>query len=74
MDLSSIGKIVSDSKGDPGAYLKKELEEGLEPITARVSALEKKLDLLILTAQRIETLLNSMKPVVDLIKKIPFIK
>jgi hypothetical protein len=39
-----------------------------------VDALEKKLDLLILTAQRIETLLNAMKPVVDLIKKIPFIK
>ena len=60
--------------GDPGAYLAKELEQSLEPITKRVDALEKKLDLLILTAQRIETLLNAMKPVVDLIKKIPFIK
>jgi len=74
MDLSSIGKIVSDSKGDPGAYLQKELEEGLGPILKRVEVLEKKLDLLILTAQRIEALLNAMKPVVDLIKKIPFIK
>jgi hypothetical protein len=46
----------------------------LEPITKRVDALEKKLDLLILTAQRIEDLLKAMKPIVDLIKKIPFIK
>jgi hypothetical protein len=74
MDFGSIGKIVADSKGDPGAYLKQELEQSLEPITKRVDALEKKLDLLILNTQRIEKLLNSMKPVVDLIKKIPFIK
>lgn len=74
MDFGSIGKIVTDAQGDPGAYIKRELEEGLEPITARIAALEKKLDLLILTAKRIEDLLNAMKPVVDLIKKIPFIK
>ena len=74
MDFSSITKMASDAGGDPGAYLKKELEQGLEPITKRVDALEKKLDLLILTAQRIEALLNAMKPVVELIKKIPFIK
>jgi hypothetical protein len=74
MDFGSIAKITSDAGGDPGAYLKKELEQGLEPIIKRVDALEKKLDLLILTAQRIEALLNAMKPVVELIKKIPFIK
>jgi hypothetical protein len=67
-----VGGIAKS--GDPGAFLAQELEQGLEPITKRVDALEKKLDLLILTAQRIETLLNAMKPVVDLIKKIPFIK
>jgi hypothetical protein len=74
MDFGSVLKIANDAGGDPGAYLKKELEEGLEPITKRVDALEKKLDLLILTAKRIEDLLTAMKPVVDLIKKIPFIK
>jgi hypothetical protein len=76
MNLSKLasGLPTSNWAVDPGAYLKQELEEGLEPITKRVDALEKKLDLLILTAQRIETLLNAMKPVVDLIKKIPFIK
>ena len=74
MDLGSILNIANDAGGDPGAYLKRELEEGLEPITKRVDALEKKLDLLILTAQRIEDLLKAMKPIVDLIKKIPFIK
>ena len=67
-----VGGIAQS--GDPGAFLAKELGQGLEPIIKRVDALEKKLDLLILTAQRIETLLNAMKPVVDLIKKIPFIK
>ena len=74
MDLGSILNVASEASGDPGAYLKQELEEGLEPITKRVDALEKKLDLLILTAQRIEDLLKAMKPIVDLIKKIPFIK
>jgi hypothetical protein len=71
-----LDKLVGDiaKSGDPGAFLKQELEEGLQPIIKRVDALEKKLDLLILTAQRIEALLNSMKPVVELIKKIPFIK
>ena len=67
-----VGGIAQS--GDPGVFLAKELSQSLEPITKRVDALEKKLDLLILTAQRIETLLNAMKPVVDLIKKIPFIK
>jgi len=65
-----IGQLLND----PGDYLKKELQESISPITDRVTALEKKLDLLILTAQRIEALLNAMKPVVDLIKRIPFIK
>jgi hypothetical protein len=74
MDIGSVLKVAGNAGGDPGAYLKQELEEGLEPITKRVDALEKKLDILILTAQRIEALLNAMKPVVDLIKKIPFIK
>jgi hypothetical protein len=69
MDFTSILRT-----GDPGAFLKTELEEALSPITVRVDALEKKLDLLILTAKRIEDLLKSMKPVIDLVKKIPFLK
>ena len=73
MDLGSILNVASEAGGDPGAYLKRELEEGLEPITKRVDALEKKLDLLILTAGRIEALLKKIEPVVALIKKIPFI-
>ena len=74
MPIGNVLNIISEAGDDPGAYLKKELEEGLEPITKRVDALEKKLDLLILTAKRIEDLLKAIKPVVDLIKKIPFIK
>ena len=60
--------------GDPGAFLKTELEEALSPVTARVDELEKKLDVLILTAKRIEDLLNSFAPVIALVKKIPFLK
>ena len=60
--------------GDPGALLKQELEEAISPVTTRIDALEKKLDLLILTAKRIEDLLKSMKPVIDLVKKLPFLK
>jgi len=60
--------------GDPGALLKQELEEAISPVTTRIDALEKKLDLLILTAKRIEDLLKSMKPVIDLLKKLPFLK
>jgi hypothetical protein len=41
-----VGGIAQS--GDPGAFLAKELSQGLEPITKRVDALEKKLDLLIL--------------------------
>jgi hypothetical protein len=74
MPIGTFLNVANEAAGDPGAYLKQELEQSLEPITKRVDALEKKLDLLILTTQRIEKLLNSMKPVVDLIKKIPFIK
>jgi len=69
MDFTNILRA-----GDPGALLKQELEEAISPVTDRVDALEKKLDLLILTAKRIEDLLKSMKPVIDLIKKFPFLK
>ena len=69
MDFTNILRT-----GDPGALLKQELEEAISPVTDRVDALEKKLDLLILTAKRIEDLLKYMKPVIDLIKKLPFLK
>jgi hypothetical protein len=67
-----IGGIAQS--GDPGAFLKQELEEGLEPITKRVDALEKKLDLIILTLSRIEAGLKAVQPVIDFVKKLPFFK
>jgi hypothetical protein len=73
MNLSNLVSNIAES-GDPGAFLKQELEEGLGPITKRVDALEKKLDQLISLCTRIENLLKTMKPVMDLIKKVPFLK
>jgi hypothetical protein len=67
-----IGGIAQS--GDPGAFLKQELEEGLEPITKRVDALEKKLDLILLTLGRIEAGLKAVQPVIDFVKKLPFFK
>jgi Tfp pilus assembly protein PilN len=59
---------------DPGAFLKKELEEAVSPVTDRVDRLEKKLDLLILAIGRVEALLKSIQPMVALLKKLPFLK
>ena len=67
-----IGGIAQS--GDPGAFLAKELEQGLEPITKRVDALEKKLDLIILALGRIEAGLKAVQPVIDFVKKLPFFK
>jgi len=71
-----IGKLIDDiaDSGDPGSYLKQELEEGLSPITERVDRLEKKVDLLLLALGRIEAALKAMQPVIELIKKLPFLK
>jgi len=69
MDFINILKA-----GDPGILLKQELEEALSPVTDRVDRLEKKLDLLLLTAKRIEDSLRSLAPIIHLIKKIPFLK
>lgn len=71
-----IGKLVGDlvESGDPGAYLKQELEEGLEPITQRVERLEKKIDMLILLMKSIDDNLKKLQPLYDLIVKLPFFK
>jgi hypothetical protein len=71
-----LNKIVSGivQSGDPGAYLKQEIEQSIEPITQRVDRLEKKIDLLILTMQRIEAGLQKILPLYDFISKLPFFK
>ena len=71
-----IGKLVGDlvESGDPGAYLKQELEEGLEPITKRIERLEKKVDMLILLLRSIDDNLKKLQPLYDLIVKLPFFK
>ncbi len=71
-----IGKLVGDlvESGDPGAYIKQELEEGLEPITKRIERLEKKVDMLILLLKSIDDNLKKLQPLYDLITKLPFFK
>lgn len=71
-----IGKLVGDlvESGDPGAYLKQEIEEGLEPITKRVERLEKKIDMLILLMKSIDDNLKKLQPLYDIIIKLPFFK
>ena len=71
-----IGKLVGDlvESGDPGAYLKQELEEGLGPITQRVERLEKKIDMLILLMKSIDENLKKLQPLYELILKLPFFK
>jgi hypothetical protein len=71
-----LNKIVSGiaQSGDPGAYIRQEVEEGLSPITERVDRLEKKIDLLILTMQKIEAGLQKIQPLYDFVSKLPFFK
>jgi hypothetical protein len=71
-----LNKIVSGiaQSGDPGAYIRQEVEEGLSPITERVDRLDKKIDLLILTMQRIEAGLQKIQPLYDFVSKLPFFK
>ena len=74
MKLDGVLSGLVGSSGDPGKFLKQELQEAISPVTDRVDALEKKLDTLILIAHRIEDLLIKMKPLTDLILKLPFFK
>jgi len=71
-----IGKLVGDlvESGDPGAYLKQELEEGLGPIIQRVERLEKKIDMLILLMKSIDENLKKLQPLYELVLKLPFFK
>jgi hypothetical protein len=65
---------ILGAAGDPGSFIRDELEQGLEPVTKRVDALEKKLDLLLLTLNRIEALLKALQPLTKIVGKIPFLK
>ena len=67
-----VGGLVES--GDPGAFVKRELEEGLEPITKRVDRLEKKIDMLILLMKSIDDNLKKLQPIYDIIVKLPFFK
>jgi hypothetical protein len=71
-----IGKLVGDlvESGDPGAYLRQEIEEGISPITDRVDRLEKKVDMLILLMTRIDDNLKKLQPLYDILIKLPFFK
>lgn len=74
MDLTKIASSLGGSIPDPGIYIKQELEQGLGPILERVDKLEKKLDLLILAIGRVEALLKTFQPTIDILKKLPFLR
>lgn len=67
-----VGGIVQS--GDPGAFIKQEIEEGISPITERVDRLEKKIDMLILTMQSIDSNLKKLQPLYEFVTKLPFFK
>ena len=71
-----IGKLVGNlaESGDPGAFIRKELEEGISPITDRVDKLEKKIDMLILAMRSIDESLKKLTPLYDFVIKLPFFK
>jgi hypothetical protein len=71
---SSIFESLFGSQSDPGKYLQGELEEALAPVSSRIDRLEKKLDLLLLTLDRIEKLLIALQPITKIIGKLPFLK
>jgi chaperonin cofactor prefoldin len=73
MRIDKLVAGIADS-GDLGSALRKELEEGISPITERVDKLEKKIDMLILTMRSIDESLKKLQPLYDLVVKLPFFK
>lgn len=72
----SLDKLVGGlvQSGDPGAFIKQEIEEGLEPITKRVDRLEKKIDMLILLMKSIDDNLKKLQPLYEFVIKLPFFR
>ena len=74
MKIDSFLGGLAGAGGDPGKFIKQELEEGIEPITKRVDALEKKIDMMILLMRSIDDSLKKLQPLTDLLTKLPFFK
>jgi chaperonin cofactor prefoldin len=73
MNLDRLVGGIAQS-GDPGAFIKQEIQEGISPITDRVDRLEKKIDMLILTMQSIDSNLKKLQPLYEFVIKLPFFK
>ena len=73
MNLDKLIGGIAQS-GDPGAFIKQEIQEGISPITDRVDRLEKKIDMLILTMQSIDSNLKKLQPLYEFVVKLPFFK
>jgi len=73
MKLDSIVGNLAKT-GDLGASLRQEIEEGISPITERVDKLEKKIDMLILLMRKIDEKLDQVKPLTDMLLKLPLFK
>jgi hypothetical protein len=73
MRIDKLVAGIADS-GDLGSALRKELEEGISPITERVDKLEKKIDMLILLMKGIDDNLLKLQPLYNLVVRLPFFK
>ncbi len=73
MRIDKLVAGIADSS-DLGSALRKELEEGISPITERVDKLEKKIDMLILLMKSIDDNLRKLQPLYDLVVRLPFFK
>lgn len=73
MNLDKLVGGIAQS-GDPGAWIRSELEEGISPITQRVDRLEKKIDMLILLMKNIDSNLQKLQPLYEFIVRFPFFK
>jgi len=51
-----------------------DVEEAILTVTARIDKLEKKIDLLILAVERVESLLGSIQPILKFINNLPLIR
>lgn len=72
--MANLLKDLITGDKDPESVLTERLKEVISPVTDRVDSVEETLKELIETVKRLESLLQSLQPLANLINKIPFLK